>query len=584
MRSGARSYLNPSIAVPETAASFSFSWEKDSLPHSGAGFGYATDLFQFAPATNPAATAFNANPDASAGKFLDFGQAAAAQHASPTMAQEVAFISGVNANGTVAATSFATWNGNNPATYGGFAGVAKFGSPAAETKGGTVKYYFETASHWTAGEKAVLSDCLKLWSDLADVKFVVTHNASAAQISFHRGNDGEAFTQPSYTGASGAGAIGGTKLNTMTHATISLDTSVPGFGPIDGNFGTIGGYVFETILHEEGHALGLGHAGAYNGDDNPKTQQFSAYDSRLWAIMSYIEPTENAKYSSQYPVKGANWGISADGYGNDPTTPMALDIQAIQSLYGAPTSTAFSGGQTFGFHCNIADATKEFYDFTVNTNPVVTIWDAGEHNKLDLSGFSSASKVNLQPGSFSSCDGKAHNIGIAFGTAINSAITGDGNDHLVGNSARNVLKGGAGQDHLVGGAGADRLFGGNGADVFVYHKASDSTGSKFDKIAGFDGSADKLDLWFAVKGPVETFHPGSVSKGSMNGDLAHFFELDRLGAHHAALVTPRHGDEAGHTFLVVDANGQAGYQANADLVIEVTGGINLHHLDASSFI
>ena len=46
----------------------------------------------------------------------------------------------------------------------------------------------------------------------------------------------------------------------------------------------------------------------------------------------------------------------------------------------------------------------------------------------------------------------------------------------------------------------------------------------------------------------------------------------------AVLFTPTAGDEAGKTFLVVDANGTAGYQANADLVIDVS-----HMVHASSF-
>src|SRR6185369_10693729 len=114
--------------------------------------------------------------------------------------------------------------------------------------------------------------------------------------------------------------------------------------------------------------------------------------------------------------------------GSDPTGLMLLDILAVQALYGLPTSTPFSGGQTFGFNCNIAGPTAMFFDFSQNTDPILAIWDSGTNNTLDLSGFSSNSSVNLNPGTFSSCNGMTNNIAIAFGTAINRIVLGPGND------------------------------------------------------------------------------------------------------------------------------------------------------------
>ena len=45
------------------------------------------------------------------------------------------------------------------------------------------------------------------------------------------------------------------------------------------------------------------------------------------------------------------------------------------------------------------------------------------------------------------------------------------------------------------------------------------------------------------------------------------------------LFTPDSGDLAGHHFVVVDANGVAGYQANPDHVIEVAAS----HIDIGDF-
>jgi hypothetical protein len=56
-----------------------------------------------------------------------------------------------------------------------------------------------------------------------------------------------------------------------------------------------------------------------------------------------------------------------------------------------------------------------------------------------------------------------------------------------------------------------------------------------------------------------------------------------LGAHDVLLFTPSTGDLHGHTLMVVDANGVAGYQAGHDMVFDVTGG-NFAGLDTHNFI
>jgi len=373
---------------------------------------------------------------------------------------ETAFISGVYSDGTLPFYAYAAWNFDNPATYGGgFTNSMKWGAPTAGTPGGTILYYFSPGSQWSGTEQTFLSAGLALWSAYANITFAPTVNVGQAQIIFTRGNDGSAFTSPQYFDSGNAGRTGGNVLLTLTQATISIDTSVAGFGPIDGQFTTYGGYPIMTLLHEEGHSVGLGHAGPYNGDVIESTQQFSAYDSRLWSIMSYIEPTtSSAKFFNQYSVVGTNWR------GSDPTGLMLLDILAVQALYGLPTSTPFSGGQTFGFNCNIAGPTAMFFDFSQNTDPILAIWDSGTNNTLDLSGFSSNSSVNLNPGTFSSCNGMTNNIAIAFGTAINRIVLGPGNDSANANNFGDTLVGGAGSDTLIGGTGNDTLSGGSGND------------------------------------------------------------------------------------------------------------------------
>jgi Ca2+-binding RTX toxin-like protein len=423
---------------------------------------------------------FTVVPNAPAHSFLTpsvFGQS-----------DEVAFVAGVYADGTLPLNAYSAWNGDNPATYtGGFTDTAKWGAPTAQTPGGAIRFFFTPSSNWSPTEKQFLSGGLAMWSDVANISFTETTNAAQAQIVFTRGSNGSAATSPQTSDPSGNGGhTGGSILLTMTKATISIDTSGNGFGPIDGTFTTQGGYPIMTFLHEEGHAIGLGHAGPYNGNVDVTSQQFSPYDTRLWSIMSYIEPRQTtAEYYSQYPVTGTNWTVGPSGFRSDPTGLMPLDILAAQQLYGAPASTPLSGGQTFGFNSNIAGPSGMFFDFTQNTFPILTLFDMGANNTLDLSGFSQAATVNLNPGTFSSCDGMVNNLGIAFGTAIDTLIGGSGADSVTANNDGDRLSGRGGNDTLLGGTGSDTaVFSGTRAD----YQATDF-GSGHIQVADLRGGA-----------------------------------------------------------------------------------------------
>jgi hypothetical protein len=375
---------------------------------------------------------------------------------------EITFLSGVTSSNQAAATSFWTWFGNNPATYSsGQSDAAKWGSSIPGTPGNTVTYWFDTASAWTSTEQNALRSGLALWSAEVNIAFAGAVNAATANFIFYRGHNGSAFESSEYqtTTQVGFGSIGNFS---SAGSLISIDTSVPGFGPIGDAFSRYGGYPYQTLVHEIGHLIGLGHGGPYNGNVNSSTQQFSPYDTRLWSLMSYIDPwTTSAKYYGSYPVTGTNWGTVQDPvnhlfYFNEPTTPMILDILAAQRLYGPATSGPLaSGGQIFGFHSNTDPSIRNYFDFTVNAHPVITIWDGGPNNTLDLSGWSTPSTINLNPGTFSSVNGAVNNIAIAAGTIIEAAIGGGGYDSIIGNSFNNVLTGGGGNDTINGAGGTD---------------------------------------------------------------------------------------------------------------------------------
>ena len=159
-----------------------------------------------------------------------------------------------------------------------------------------------------------------------------------------------------------------------------------------------------------------------------------------------------------------------------------------------------------------------------------------------------------------------------FGLQVDTGFRFDGSgEHdgafkIYGGISGDTLIGSTGNDWIFGGNGSDTMTGGAGADTFYYDAVVQSTSLGYDKIVGFDESADLIDLPFAVTGfaaPVS----GNLSTASFDSDLAAAFA--GLASHQAGMFTATGGTLAGHSFLVIDADGNAGYQAGSDYVIEM---------------
>jgi hypothetical protein len=145
----------------------------------------------------------------------------------------------------------------------------------------------------------------------------------------------------------------------------------------------------------------------------------------------------------------------------------------------------------------------------------------------------------------------------------------DGRFIFLGSDSADVFLGGAGNDIIYGEGGADVLSGGGGSDTFAYYDADQSSGAGYDLLADFNAAVDKIDLDVTVSGFDAAIQSGALSAGSFNADLG--AALSGLGAGKAAFYTPDSGDLAGTIFLVVDANGIAGYQEGEDYVFALSG-------------
>jgi Ca2+-binding RTX toxin-like protein len=233
---------------------------------------------------------------------------------------------------------------------------------------------------------------------------------------------------------------------------------------------------YATLLHETGHALGLKHPfdGTYT--------LAASLDDESHTVMSYTR----APHSALIAVTGNQWSYSWLITHLRPSTLMPLDIEALQSLYGANTTTRTG---------------NDIYHWSNNAEILETIWDAGGTDTIDCSNQTLTCIIDLRAGNYSSIGLRltdaekrlgldlpvwftaalpadiyngSHNLAIAKGVVIEKALGGSGNDQLIGNTANNLLSGGGGNDSLSGGAGNDTLDGGAGIDALSGGDGSDT--------------------------------------------------------------------------------------------------------------
>ena len=128
------------------------------------------------------------------------------------------------------------------------------------------------------------------------------------------------------------------------------------------------------------------------------------------------------------------------------------------------------------------------------------------------------------------------------------------------------LIGGAGDDILEGGSIGDTLTGNGGADTFLYTGAAQSSSTTYDTITDFAAGTDHIDLTTAITGVFAV--SGSLDSGAnFDSELA---GLGVIQAGGATVLTVTGGTLAGHTFLVVDGNGDDVYTAGQDYVFDIT--------------
>lgn len=326
----------------------------------------------------------------------------------------------------------------------------------------------------TAAGQRLARAAMEAWEMVADITF--TEVRGSADITFD-----------DY--ASGAGTAIATIGTEIVYSETNISSSWLG------TYGTeYDSYSLQTYIHELGHALGLGHQGAYNNGATYGRDETFANDSWQMSVMSYFSQSDNTSVNASFAYV---------------VTPMMADIVAIQTLYGAPDAgSPTAGNSTWGATSNLGGYLETLFGlmFDGTGNPALyygdpvalTIYDVSGNDTLDLTPSTDNNSVSLVSGSFSSIGGLRNNVGITADTVIENARGGSGNDRIIGNAVANLLQGNGGNDTIVGGAGNDTLYGSTGDDTLKGEGGADTLGGGSGNDQLWGGGA--ADLVFAGAG------------------------------------------------------------------------------------
>ncbi len=295
--------------------------------------------------------------------------------------------------------------------------------------------------------KAAAIGALEMWASVTPLKFEIVDNApfdpdtdwmEVVSPELGEEDDGSAYSANRYV-----------SIGQRFHDTEPNKTD-------------IGGYVFDSFIHEFGHEFGLNHPGLYNysGPGGVQINYLNnatwTYDRQQYSVMSYfdgIDVGETSRWSASTPLMADIEAVIRRFFST-------VDDQGVRTYQHIDLNT---GDNVYGF-----GATQDGYKLTVSGNQHdigFAIHDTGGTDTLDFSGSTAGTILDLRAGQFSSVNGHSNNVSIfaghnADGTDyyVENGIGSRYDDILIGNDGNNVLDGRGGADRMAGNGGDDVYF------------------------------------------------------------------------------------------------------------------------------
>jgi Ca2+-binding RTX toxin-like protein len=295
--------------------------------------------------------------------------------------------------------------------------------------------------------KAAAIGALQSWASVTALEFIIVDDAP-----FNAATDWMEVVSPELGEADDGSAFSNDRY-------VSIGQR---FHDTEPNRTDVGGYVFDSFIHEFGHEFGLNHPGLYNysGPGGVQINYLNnatwIYDRQQYSVMSYFDGIDVGEDS--------RWSAS---------TPLIADIEAVIRRFfstvdanGVRTYQHIdlnTGDNVYGF-----GSTQNSYRLTssgAQRDIGFVIHDTGGADTINFSGSTAGTILDLRAGQFSSVNGHNNNVSIfaghnADGTDyyIENGIGSRYDDILIGNDGANVLDGRAGADRMAGNGGDDIYF------------------------------------------------------------------------------------------------------------------------------
>jgi Ca2+-binding RTX toxin-like protein len=315
------------------------------------------------------------------------------------------------------------------------------------------------------------------------------------------------------------------------------------------NSPTAGGYGYETLLHEIGHALGLKHP--FSGSTTLPTET----DNTSYTLMSYTSVGGPYSTFSPYDVAALMWLYGGDGLkgnygvgtsgkyingtglddslsggsGNDKLYGLAGNDTLVGGLGndvldgGNGIDIMAGGSGNDGYHVrNVGDIINEDaaagFDTAYSYLGSYTLGNNIEYGRImstgnvsitgnSLSNFLYAGQGNNTINGWDGLDSVSYAYGVSGSNGVTAnlvtgqVIGGSGTDTLIGierlagSKNADTLIGNAGNNILAGGLGNDTLTGGAGQDVFRFNTVTTtSLAQNLDQITDFSVIDDTIQL------------------------------------------------------------------------------------------